>query len=55
MAAAGNKASCEIYSLENVKDGYPSNLGSPDYIDPEVGSSSLSPNDWSNPDGLFSD
>ena len=56
MNTDGNNANCEIYSLlENVEDGYPSNLSSPDYIVPEVGSSSWSPNEGSNPDGLFSD
>ena len=56
MADDGNnKANCEIYSLlENVEDGYPSNLSSLDHIVPEVGSSSWSPNNGSNPDGLFS-
>jgi len=56
MASDGNKATCEIYSLlENVGDGFPSNLASPGYIVPEAGSSSWSPNKGSNPDGLFSD
>ena len=56
MAVDGNKANCEIYNLlENVVDDYPSNLGSPNYIVPDVSSSSWLPNDGSNPDDLFSD